>query len=97
MQTFIFIFINGVSSNLVAGRIQICPFHCGNMNYAYSLNHLSDINLFIEQIFTDVGIYIVVDYVVYLYQNALRCIFVFHCLHRDVTNGCSTNPFTSFT
>ena len=46
------------------------------MIYAYSLIHLSDINLFFEQIFTEVGIYIVVDCVVYLYKNALGCIIV---------------------
>jgi hypothetical protein len=59
----------------------LSSFHCGSMNYAYSLIHLSDNNLFFEQIFTEVGIYIVVDCVVYLYRNALGCIITFHGLH----------------
>jgi len=57
------------------------------MNYAYSLIPLSDINLFFEQLFTEVRIYIVVNYVVYLYKNALRCMFFYHGLHSHVTNG----------
>jgi hypothetical protein len=50
-----------LSSNPVEGRTQICPFHRGSMNYAHSLIHLSDINLFFEQIFTEVEIYIVLN------------------------------------